>query len=137
MPPIAHYNSRDLSDKELTEPTSEQIINEHLGEKLPDKVVSNKPSAAYNRTEKFINKFHRFDAYNNTLNVLAKVYRDYYMTPPMKRSFDISCKSIGSMAVVVDPLDDEAISFYEKYGFILLPDSGKMFISMKTIKKLF
>jgi len=58
----------------------------------------------------------------------------------LKRSFDISSESIGSMAVVVDPLDDEAISFYGRYGFILLPDSGKMFIPiipMKTIKELF
>lgn len=55
----------------------------------------------------------------------------------LKRSFDISSESIGSKAVVVDPLDDEAISFYGRYGFILLPDSGKMFIPMKTIKELF
>ena len=52
------------------------------------------------------------------------------------RSFDIS-KKIGSFAVVVDPLDDEAESFYAKYGFIKLPDSGKMFLPMKTIEQLF
>ena len=52
------------------------------------------------------------------------------------RSHDAS-KSIGSFAVVVDPLDREAENFYEKYGFITLPDSGKMFLSMKTIQLLF
>ena len=41
------------------------------------------------------------------------------------------------MAVVVDPINKNAVDFYAKYGFILLPDSGKMFISMKTILKLF
>ncbi len=54
----------------------------------------------------------------------------------LSRSYKIS-KSIGSFAVVVDPLDEEAESFYTKYGFILLPDSHKMFLAMKTIEKLF
>lgn len=44
---------------------------------------------------------------------------------------------IGSFAVVVDPLDEEAEIFYEKYGFIKLPDSGKMFIGMATLRTLF
>ena len=44
---------------------------------------------------------------------------------------------IGAFAVIVDPLDNEAERFYQKYGFIKLPDSGKMFLPMKTIKELF
>ena len=52
------------------------------------------------------------------------------------RSYDLS-KQIGSFAVVVDPLDIEAEDFYSKYGFIKLPDSGKMFLPMKTIEQLF
>lgn len=54
----------------------------------------------------------------------------------LKKSYEVS-EEIGSFAVVVDPLDDEAEKFYEKYGFIKLPDSGKMFIAMKTLKELF
>lgn len=54
----------------------------------------------------------------------------------LKKSYDIS-KSIGCFAVVVDPLDEDAENFYTKYGFILLPDSRKMFLAMKTIEKLF
>ncbi|WP_194766207.1 GNAT family N-acetyltransferase [Tamlana sp. I1] len=54
----------------------------------------------------------------------------------LKRSYDIS-KTIGSFAVVADPIDKEAESFYLKYGFIKLPDSGKMFLPMKTISQLF
>lgn len=54
----------------------------------------------------------------------------------LKRSFDTSLR-IGSMAVIVDPIDEDAVSFYRKYGFILLPDSGKMFIAMETIAGLF
>jgi GNAT superfamily N-acetyltransferase len=54
----------------------------------------------------------------------------------LKRCIDTS-ESIGAFAVVVDPIDNEAESFYKKYGFIELPDSGKMFLPMKTIKELF
>jgi hypothetical protein len=52
------------------------------------------------------------------------------------RCYDLS-KKIGSFAVVVAPLDNEAKDFYNKYGFIILPDSGKMFLPMKTIEQLF
>jgi len=54
----------------------------------------------------------------------------------LKRSYLVS-KSIGSFAVIVDPLDNDAEHFYAKYGFVILPDSGKMFLPMKTIKQLF
>jgi GNAT superfamily N-acetyltransferase len=48
-----------------------------------------------------------------------------------------TAKTLGSYAVIVDPLDKAAENFYEKYGFIKLPDSRKMFIPMKTIEHLF
>ncbi len=54
----------------------------------------------------------------------------------LKRSFEVS-KTIGSYAVIVDPIDEDAERFYDKYGFIKLPDSGKMFLPMKTIGQLF
>ncbi|NVO12322.1 MAG: GNAT family N-acetyltransferase [Bacteroidales bacterium] len=54
----------------------------------------------------------------------------------LKRSYEIS-KEIGSFAIVVDPIDKGAELFYEKYDFIKLPDSGKMFLATKTLKELF
>lgn len=54
----------------------------------------------------------------------------------LKRSFELSI-TIGSFAVVVDPIDEDAERFYDKYGFLKLPDSGKMFLPMKTIGQLF
>ncbi|MBU2554013.1 MAG: GNAT family N-acetyltransferase [Bacteroidetes bacterium] len=54
----------------------------------------------------------------------------------LKRSYD-NARVIGSFAVVVDPIDQEAVRFYKKYDFIELPDSGKMFIAMKTLDHLF
>ncbi len=54
----------------------------------------------------------------------------------LKRSYEIS-KEIGAFAVVVDPIDKEAELFYEKYDFIRLPDSEKLFIAIRTLKELF
>ncbi|OKS84561.1 GNAT family N-acetyltransferase [Mucilaginibacter polytrichastri] len=54
----------------------------------------------------------------------------------LKRSFDIASQSLGSIGVVVDPLDDDAVAFYQKFGFVLLPDSGKMFLPMADIAQL-
>lgn len=54
----------------------------------------------------------------------------------LKRSYFASLQ-VGSMAVIVDPIDDQAEKFYEKYDFIKLPDSGKMFLPMATIAQMF
>lgn len=54
----------------------------------------------------------------------------------LRRSYEIS-KEISLFAVVVDPIDREAELFYEKYDFIKLPDSEKIFIAIRTLKELF
>ena len=54
----------------------------------------------------------------------------------LKRCYEISQK-IGSFAIVVGPIDEEAEKFYKKYDFIKLPDSEKMFIATKTLQELF
>ena len=54
----------------------------------------------------------------------------------LRRSYLVS-DTVGSFAVVVDAISEEAGQFYDKYGFIRLPDSGKLFIPMKTIRQVF
>ncbi|MFM8346681.1 MAG: GNAT family N-acetyltransferase [Bacteroidota bacterium] len=54
----------------------------------------------------------------------------------LKRSLDAS-DAIGSVAVVVDPINETAVRFYTKFHFINLMESHKMFLSMKTISRLF
>lgn len=47
-------------------------------------------------------------------------------------------KEIASMAVVVDAIDEAAVSFYQKYHFLSLPETPRtLFIEMTTIQKLF
>ena len=55
----------------------------------------------------------------------------------LRRSYESSIGQIASVAVIVDPLDEEAENFYNKFGFQKLPDSGKMFLGMKEVSKLF
>jgi len=55
----------------------------------------------------------------------------------LKRSYSTAISGVGSMAVVVDPIDESARNFYLKYGFIDLPGSGRMFIPMGTVAQLF
>ena len=54
----------------------------------------------------------------------------------LKRCYIIS-KEMGSIAVVVDPIDEDAEKFYQRYDFIKLPDSKKMIIATKTLHELF
>lgn len=65
----------------------------------------------------------------------GKGFGESLLLDALKRSYFVSLQ-VGSMAVVVDPLDEEAGSFYSQYDFIWLPDSGKMFLPMGTIAQL-
>ena len=70
-------------------------------------------------------------------SIFRKGQGEYLLIDALRESYKVSKNVIGSIAVVVDPIDDEAIAFYKKYDFIMLPNSGKMFLSMHTISKLF
>ena len=100
-------------------------------DQLPQKIKKNMPKSYANLPTTLLGRLAV------DVNYKGQGLGELLLLDALKRSFDISSESIGSMAVVVDPIDNEAISFYEKYGFILLPDSDKMFIPMKTIKELF
>ncbi|MBI2504327.1 MAG: GNAT family N-acetyltransferase, partial [Candidatus Latescibacteria bacterium] len=47
-------------------------------------------------------------------------------------------KKMADFLVVVDAKDEEAGSFYERYGFIKFPERPhRLFLPMKTIARLF
>lgn len=106
---------------------SSTSINRNI---LPDAIIKKLPPAYKNLPATLLGRLAiSFDYQKQRLGELL-------LLDALKRSYDIS-SAIGSMAVIVDPLDQDAIHFYQKYGFILLPDSGKMFMSMETISALF
>ncbi len=61
---------------------------------------------------------------------------EHLLIDALIRSYTVSAKSICAMAVVADPIDSYVETFYSKYGFIKLPDSGKMFLPMKIVEQL-
>lgn len=54
----------------------------------------------------------------------------------VKRSF-ASADTVGSSMLVVDALNDAAVAFYLKHGFIRLLDTQRLILPMRTIAKLF
>lgn len=97
---------------------------------LPDEIVKKLPTSYQNLPVILLGRLavsqnHQGQGIGETLLIDA-----------LKRSYSIS-REIGSMALIVDPLDKDAVQFYEKYAFMSLPDSVKMFLPMLTIAKLF
>jgi GNAT superfamily N-acetyltransferase len=67
----------------------------------------------------------------------GKGFGERLLMDALHRAAGVSRTAIAAIAVIVDPIDQSAAAFYAKYGFLLLPDSGKMFLPMKTIAGLF
>ncbi|MCX2680632.1 GNAT family N-acetyltransferase [Galbibacter sp. EGI 63066] len=94
--------------------------------------------------EKFIKKVPK--NYNAPVILLGRLARDitakgsglgeHLLLDALFRAYTLSQKSIGAMAVVVDPINEYAVAFYKKYGFEQLPDSEKMFLPMNVIGHL-
>ena len=61
---------------------------------------------------------------------------EYLLINALNKCVEVS-QTIGALAVVVDPIDEEAENFYSSYGFIYLPGNKKMFIPIKTIEETF
>ena len=98
-------------------------------EELPDNVKAKLPPAYHNLPVTLLGRL----AVDNTCK--GQGLGAALLFDALKRSYSI-ISEIGSMAVVVDPIDEAAIKFYEKHGFARLPASGKMVISMDTISEL-
>ncbi len=98
---------------------------------LPENIIKKLPPTYHNLPATLLGRL----AIDN--NYKGQKLGELLLIEALKRSHEISQNSIGSMAVIVDPIDDDAIQFYSKYGFVLLSDSRKMFIPMETISELF
>ena len=106
------------------------LSSESLGrEQIPDKYLKKVPQN-YNAPVILLGRLAR--------NITAKGIGlgEHLLLDALFRAFTLSEESIGAMAVIVDPMNQFAIKFYEKYGFEQLPDSEKMFLPMSTIKQI-
>ncbi len=98
---------------------------------LPDEIIKKLPPSYKNLPATLLGRL----AVDQ--NYFGKKLGEFLLIDAMKKSSLVAKVSIGSMALIVYPIDESAIAFYTKYGFILLPDSGKMFLPMQTIFNLF
>lgn len=66
-----------------------------------------------------------------------KGFGEELLLDALRRCF-ASTSEVGSLAVVVEAENAEAIQFYQSYGFIRFPDHGdKLFLLMATIRAMF
>ena len=100
-------------------------------ELLPHSIIKKLPQSYHNLPATLLGRL----AINNAHK--GQKLGELLLLEALKRSYEVSVNDVGSMAVIVDPIDYEAIQFYKKYGFILLEDSGKMFLPMATISEMF
>jgi predicted GNAT family N-acyltransferase len=105
--------------------TSESLGRELIPEKYLKKVPKN-----YNAPVILLGRLARHS------NEKGTGLGEHLLLDALFRALTLSEKSIGAMAVVVDPINEFAVKFYEKYGFEMLPDSEKMFLPMNTIKQI-
>jgi GNAT superfamily N-acetyltransferase len=66
----------------------------------------------------------------------GKGYGGYLLLDAMRKVLEASTK-VASVALIVDAIDLEAVSFYIRHGFIEFPNHPlKLYISMESIEKL-
>lgn len=68
-------------------------------------------------------------------SIKGKGYGSLVLTKAIKTVL-IASNIIGSIAIVVDPIDKNAEKFYDYFGFIKLPDSGRMILPLDSLKNL-
>lgn len=106
------------------------LTSESLGrDSIPENYIKQVPKN-YNAPVILLGRLAR------DLNAKGTGLGEHLLLDALYRSYNLSQESIGAMAVVVDPINKNAVAFYKKYGFEQLPDSKKMFLPMKTIKQL-
>jgi predicted GNAT family N-acyltransferase len=67
----------------------------------------------------------------------GKRFGELLLLNALKKSLDISAQ-VASLAMIVEALDDEALSFYLKYGFQQFKqETLKLYLPMKSIEELF
>jgi len=68
-------------------------------------------------------------------SVKGQGFGKFMLIEALKRSVKVAKEHIGAVAVIVDPIDEEATTYYSKYGFTMLLDSGRMFMSIKKMEE--
>jgi ribosomal protein S18 acetylase RimI-like enzyme len=69
------------------------------------------------------------------INYQRNGFGDYLIVEAFTEILKVA-EVLGIAGVFVDPIDDSAIKFYQKFGFVKLNSSDRMFIPMATVREL-
>ncbi|KTC91775.1 GNAT family N-acetyltransferase [Legionella cincinnatiensis] len=70
------------------------------------------------------------------LNYQKQTLGEVLLIDALKKAYQ-NTNEVASIAVAVDAINDSAINFYKKYGFLpMLSNGSKLYLPMKTIEKL-
>ena len=98
---------------------------------LPDEIIRKFPVSYHNLPATLLGRLAVDNAFK------GQGIGETLLVDALLRGYEAAGSSVGSMVVIVDPIDASTEKFYTKYGFILLPASGKMFIPMETVARVF
>ena len=105
--------------------SSLSIPTESLSEQLQKRLPRHPSQPATLLGRLAVDTNHQGTGLGETL-LMDALYRSY-----------ASSEQVGSIAVVVDALNDSAVAFYLRYGFIAFSESNRLFLPMQTIAQLF
>ena len=71
------------------------------------------------------------------ITMQGKGHGESLLMDALYRSYQAALETSGSVAVVTDPIDEAAATFYSRYGFFRLEGSKRMCIMMETIGGVF
>lgn len=105
--------------------SSLSIPTEYLSERLQKRLPKhpNQPATLLGRLA--VDKNHQRTGLGEML-LMDALYRSYTVS-----------EQVGSIAVVVDAINNSAAAFYQRYGFIAFSDSNRLFLPMQTVSQLF
>jgi GNAT superfamily N-acetyltransferase len=98
---------------------------------LPESIIKKLPPSYNNLPVTLLGRLAIDEKYK------GKKFGSFLLIDALKRSYENALNNIGSLAVIVTPIDKNAEQFYQKFGFVFLPENDKMFLSMDTIANLF
>ena len=105
--------------------SSMSIPTEYLSEKLQKRLPKHPYQPATLLGRLAVDKKRQGTGLGEKL-LMDALYRSY-----------MSSEQVGSIAVVVDALNDNATTFYEQYGFIPFSAGRRLFLPMQTISPIF
>ena len=143
---LDEYIKKQASQDVKRDLSASYVLQDYKGKVLAYYTLSSNSIPREGLPEELLKKLRLPPSYQNLPAIMlgrlavdqehkGKGYSKFLLQDAFEKCLLVS-DSIGSLAIIVDPIDDSAAAFYRKYGLIHLESSSRMFIPMKTIREL-